>query len=102
MANPKTLTASQANWFAKVRDGIEGGTGKTFSGFSRTYQFAAASPVRGQVRLGLSLDPQEYGLEYRIKSDSWSERLRSVLVISAPKEIDDFVKALIRSAWKVS
>ena len=191
MVNPKYVTASQANWFAKVREGIEDETGKsfaewviiaracpetthkkrllwfkenhnlgvnrastilsaafeeglgwdnpeellnrlwkipetreiydeietytkslgsdvivgprkTFSGFSRKYQFAAARPVRGRVRLGLSLDPQEYGLEPRNKSDSWSERLRSVLVVSAPKEIDDVVKAHIKSAWHVS
>lgn len=83
-------------------DDVVVGPRKTFSGFSRKYQFAAARPVRGKVRLGLALEPDEYGLEKSKSSDSWSDRLTSVVIVSTPNEIDERVKSLIQSAWKNS
>jgi len=83
-------------------DDIVIGPRKTFSGFSRKYQFAAVRPVRGKVRLGLALDPREHDLEPAIGSDSWSERLKSVIIISTPADINGRVKSLLKSAWEVS
>ena len=75
---------------------------KTFSGFSRKYQFAAARPVRGSVRLGLAVDPDEHNLDRSKTSDSWSDRLTAVIIVSSPEEINKNVKSLIQSAWKNS
>ncbi len=83
-------------------DDVISGPRKTFSGFSRNYQFAAARPVRGKVRLGLAIDPESHGLEQSKASDSWSDRLTSVVVLSAPADIDESVRELIKAAWQNS
>lgn len=83
-------------------DDVIVGPRKTFSGFSRKYQFAAARPVRGKVRLGLAVDPDEHNLEKAKTSDSWSDRLTSVIIVSSPEEIDEHIKSLIHSAWEAS
>ena len=89
-------------YIKSLDDDVVIGPRKTFSGFSRQYQFAAARPVRGQLRLGLALDPDVYKLERAKSSDSWSDRLASVVVVSAPADIDDTIKALIKCAWERS
>ena len=58
--------------------------------------------MRGQLRLGLALDPVVYKLERAKSSDSWSDRLASVVVVSAPVDIDDTIKELIKCAWERS
>lgn len=78
------------------------GPRKTFSGFSRKYQFAAARPVRGKVRVGLAVDPVKYKLEHAKKSDSWSDRLTAVVVVSHPADVDKTLKQLIKMAWENS
>ncbi len=78
------------------------GPRKTFSEFSRKYQFAAARPVRGAVRLGLAVDPVKYELERAKSSDSWSDRLVSVVVVSTPTDVNKSLKTLIKTAWKAS
>jgi len=78
------------------------GPRKTFSGFSRNYQFAAARPVRDAVRLGLAVDPKTYALDAAKKSDSWSDRLTSVVVVSNLDDVNKSLKSLIKSAWKNS
>lgn len=89
-------------YIKSLDDDVVVGPRKTFSGFSRQYQFAAARPVRGQLRLGLALDPVVYKLERPKSSDSWSDRLASVVVVSAPVDIDDTIKELIKCAWERS
>lgn len=74
------------------------GPRKSFSGFSRKYQFAAARPVKGKARLGLAIDPAAHNLERATASDHWSDRLVSVVVVSTPADIDESVKSLIRTA----
>lgn len=83
-------------------DGVVVGPRKTFSGFSRKFQFAAARPVRNIVRLGLAIDPKTHGLEHAKKSDGWSERLTSVVLVSSPDEVNDSLKVLIKTAWEGS
>ena len=78
------------------------GPRKSFSAFSRKYQFAAARPVKGKVRLGLALDPEEHNLEPAKASESWSDRLTSTVTVSSPKEVNTKIKALMKSAWKES
>jgi len=95
----------------EIYDGIESyavglgddvivGPRKTFSGFSRNYQFAAARPVRNSVRLGIAVDPTEFGLEASSSSDSWSDRVASVVVITNAKEFNATVKKYLKTAWK--
>lgn len=83
-------------------DDVVVGPRKTFSGFSRQYQFAAARPVRGKVRLGLAVDPTEHNLERAKSSDSWSDRVAAVVVVSSITDINKVVKSLMRSAWETS
>lgn len=78
------------------------GPRKTFSGFSRKYQFAAARPVRGKVRLGLAVDSAEHNLERAKSSDSWSDRVASVVIVSSIDDVNEAVKSLMRSAWESS
>ena len=83
-------------------DDVIVGPRKTFSGFSRKYQFAAARPVRGAVRLGLAVDPVKHKLERAKSSDSWSDRLVSVVVVSTPTDVNKSLKTLIKTAWEAS
>lgn len=79
------------------------GQRKTYTAWSREFQFAAAKPVKGGVRLGLALDPSvDPRLEPRKASESWSERCTAALVLSSPAEVDDGLKALLRQAWERS
>lgn len=79
------------------------GQRKTYTAWSREFQFAAAKPVKGGVRLGLALDPSvNHRLEPRKSSESWSERCPAALVLTSPAEVDDGLKALLRQAWERS
>lgn len=82
-----------------IADDVIVGPRKTFSGFSRKYQFAAARPVKGKVRLGLAIDPVEYHLEKSKASDNWSDRLTSVIIVPSANHVNKSVQALIRTAW---
>lgn len=76
------------------------GQRKTYTAWSRAFQFAAAKPVKGAVRLGLAVAPEsDPRLEPRKSSEAWSERCRSALTLTAPAEVDEGLKALLRQAW---
>jgi Domain of unknown function (DUF5655)/Domain of unknown function (DUF4287) len=76
------------------------GQRKTYTAWSREFQFAAAKPVKGGVRLGLALDPAaDARLEPRKSSESWSERCTAALALTSPAEVDEGLKALLRQAW---
>lgn len=98
----RTIYDAIENCAMALGDDVIVGPRKTFSGFSRKYQFAAARPVKSTVRLGLALDPVEYNLERAKASDSWSDRLASVVIVSSPQDINKAVRSLIKSAWEVS
>lgn len=75
---------------------------KTFTSWSRNNAFAAARPVRDGVRLGLAVEPPfATRLEERGR-ESWSERLKSTLVLSSPGDVDARLAALLRTAWERS
>lgn len=78
------------------------GQRKTYTTWSRSFAFAAARPGKGALRLGLAVDP---GADPRLQAgdkEGWSERLKSVTVISHPAQVDDGLKTLIRAAWDKS
>ena len=79
------------------------GPRKSFSGFSRKYQFAAARPTRDAVRLGLALPlDQAAGCKAPKSSDSWSGRLKSVIILNNINDINANVKSLLKQAYELS
>ncbi|WP_296451501.1 DUF4287 domain-containing protein [Phenylobacterium sp.] len=75
---------------------------KGFTAFSKAFQFASARPARGGVRLGLAVEPDADPRLGPPKNEGWSERLTSVLVLTAPAGVDSGVKALLRQAFERS
>lgn len=79
------------------------GEKKSFTGFSRNYQFAAARPTKDGVRLGLAIDPKSSKrLGLPKKNEGWSDRNKSVLVLTSTKDIDTELKALLKAAFDAS
>lgn len=75
---------------------------KSFTGFFRKVQMAAARPMRGGhalVGLAVPLDADPR-LAPRGKSVSWGERLKSQRLVTAPHEIDAAFEALLKRAWE--
>ena len=77
------------------------GQRKTYTTWSRAFAFASARPVKpnGTVRLGLALAPDSDPRLAPAAKEGWSERLKSVLVLTAPDQVDDGVRALLRAAF---
>ena len=81
-------------------DGVISGQRKGYTSFSRTVQFAAIRPLKGgKALLGLKLDP---GVSDRLtapgKSESWSERLTSVVELDGPGAVGGEVARLFERA----
>ncbi|WP_334161330.1 DUF4287 domain-containing protein [Phenylobacterium sp.] len=73
---------------------------KGFTAFSKEFQFAAVRPSKGgAARLGLAVDPGAAPRLQPPKNEGWSERLKAVLPLSSPADVDDGVKALLQAAW---
>jgi len=77
------------------------GQRKTYSAFSRAYQFAAARPDKGAVLLGLAVEPDAAPGFVTPKRPVWSERLKAETRITSADEIAPLVP-LIRQAWDAS
>jgi hypothetical protein len=81
-------------------EGVTVGPRKGYVAFSRKVQFAAIAPVKGGARLGLALAPDASPrLTPRRKSESWSERLKSAVMLASAKEVDGDVARLLKAAW---
>lgn len=79
------------------------GEKKTFTGFSRKYQFAAARPTKAGVRLGLALDPKlSRRLSAPKKNEGWSDRNKAVAVLASAKDIDTELRQLLKAAFEAS
>jgi hypothetical protein len=80
------------------------GPRKTFVAFSHRVQFGAMQPLKGGgARLALALEPTESKrLEPRKKSESFSDRLKAVLVLATPADVDAEVKRLLKAAHELS
>lgn len=79
------------------------GQRKGYTAFSREFQFASVKPIKGgKASLGLALPT---GADPRLetpKNESWSERLKSKLLLESPADVDASVQALIKAAWEAS
>lgn len=102
--NPDQLKIHDAlvSHVSKMKGGIVGEK-KSFTGFSRNYQFAAARPTKDGVRLGIAVDPKSSKrLGPPKKNEGWSDRNKSVLVLTSAKDIDTELKALLKAAFDAS
>jgi hypothetical protein len=78
------------------------GQRKSFSAWSRSYQFAAMRPLKGgKARLGLALPPTADPSLEPPKNEGWSERLKAATVLNSPADAAKFT-ALLRLAWEAS
>ncbi|HXV00903.1 MAG TPA: DUF5655 domain-containing protein [Caulobacteraceae bacterium] len=75
---------------------------KGYTAWSRTFQFAAARPVKGGVVLGLAIPPDSAAGLDTPRSEPWSERLKSRLAISTPGQVEDTLRARLEAAWQGS
>lgn len=79
------------------------GEKKSFTGFSRKYQFAAARPTKDGVRLGLAVDLRaSKRLSPPKKNEGWSDRNKGVIVLTSTKDIDTELKTLLKAAFDAS
>jgi ABC-type glycerol-3-phosphate transport system substrate-binding protein len=94
----KALEAAVADF-----DGMVTGQRKTYSAWSRAFQFAAAKPVKGGMAvMGLALTPDTSPRLLEPKNESWSERLKAKLPLGSPADVDEEVRALLRMAFERS
>lgn len=87
---------------AKVEamDEVTIGPRKQFVGFSRKVQFAAIMPTKAGARLAFALEPDaSERLEPRKKSESWSDRLKAVAVLTSVKDVDKEIVRLLKAAY---
>jgi hypothetical protein len=76
---------------------------KGYTAWSRSFQFAAARPVKGgKVMLGLALTPDARPRLEAPRNEGWSERLKSRTLLSAPGEVDAEIATLLKAAWERS
>ena len=91
----EAVEAAVANY-----SGLVSSQRKSFTSFSRAFQFAAIKPAKeGKAALGLAV---ELAADPRLgppRNESWSERLRGKLLLETPAQVDDSVTALLRAAW---
>ncbi len=76
---------------------------KSYTAWSREFQYAAIRPIKsGGAMLGLALTPDADSRLSAPKNESWSERLKARLALTAPTDIDDSIAALLKAAWERS
>jgi hypothetical protein len=79
------------------------GQRKTFTAFSREFQFASLKPIKGgKALLGLAVDPAADPRLEPAKNESWSERLKSKLLLDDITQVDASVAVLLKAAWERS
>ncbi|TAJ70495.1 MAG: DUF4287 domain-containing protein [Phenylobacterium sp.] len=103
-ADPKSAAILEAVEAAVAGfPGLVSAQRKGFTAFSREFQFASVRPVKGGgARLGLAVEPASDPRLAPPKNEGWSERLKAVLPLSSPTEVDTSVKALLKQAWERS
>jgi len=80
--------------------GLVTGQRKGFTAWSNTVQFAAIKPVKGgTARLGLAVPPDASPRLSEPKNEAWSERLKAKVSLTSPADVDDEIRALLKTAW---
>jgi hypothetical protein len=88
---------------ASVLPDVVVGQRKTFTAFSREFQFAALKPAKGsRAILGLAVGPEADPRLEPPKNEGWSERLKSKLYLAGPADADEALAALLRASWERS
>ena len=83
---------------AMALDGALRTARKGYTAWSRKVQFAAIRPARtGTSILGLAVLDSKLDMS---KSPTWSERLKSQITLSSPRDVDNEVVAWLRKAWE--
>jgi hypothetical protein len=77
------------------------GQRKTYSAFSRGFQFAALRPDKGAVLIGLAVEPNAAPGLVAPKRPVWSERLKAEARLAKAADVAPFAP-LIRQAWDAS
>ncbi len=79
------------------------GQRKSFTSFSREFQFASVKPIKGgKASLGLAVPLDADPRLEPPKNESWSERLKGKLTLDSPAQVDASVKALLKASWEAS
>ena len=87
---------------ATALPGVIVGQRKTFTAFSRNFQFAALRPIKTGARLGLAAPPGTDPVLQAPKHEGWSERLKSCVPLSKPADVDATIAGLLKQAWEKS
>ena len=73
---------------------------KAYTAWSRTFQFAAARPLKGGgVIVGLAIAPDADPMLEEPKNEPWSERLKARIRILTVAEVNDHLAKLMKAAW---
>ncbi|HEY5071402.1 MAG TPA: DUF4287 domain-containing protein [Caulobacteraceae bacterium] len=76
---------------------------KGYTAWAREFQFAALKPVKGGgALLGLALPASADPDLESPRNESWSERLKSSLLLAPSAGLHPRLAALLRSAWQAS
>lgn len=76
---------------------------KTFSVFSRKFQFAAVRPTRLGVRLGLAVSAKHVSeCEIPNSSDNWSDRLKAARLFGKVAEVGEKTEELLLKSYEAS
>ncbi|WP_421738429.1 DUF4287 domain-containing protein [Caulobacter sp.] len=83
--------------------GLVTGQRKGFTAWSNQFQFAALKPVKGGTAvLGLATAPEASPRLSAPGKEGWSERLKARIALASPADVDDDLKALLKTAWEKS
>lgn len=83
--------------------GLVTGQRKAFTAWSNKVQFAAIKPVKdGTALLGLAVTPDASPRLAEPKNESWSERLKAKVALASPADVDNEIRALLKTAWERS
>jgi hypothetical protein len=102
--DPASLAILQAveKAVAKLPEHVSGQR-KSFTAFSRNFQFAAMKPIRGgTASLGLAVPADASARLSAPKNESWSERLKGVVRLASPEDVDAEIEGLLKQAWEKS
>ena len=82
--------------------GVIVGERKTYTAFSREFQFAAVRPIKNTLLLGLAVGPEADPRLLPAAKEAWSERLKSKMPIQVEADIDPRLDQLFKTSFNSS